>query len=297
MDKKLKILLLPDHLDKWSACNRCFYLKKYITEHDFTILGGLDKEVYYNQLKFAEEYDFVHINFTGSLEYWYPFYEKYPEKLLITVINERSVLNGVEVRNMEKFDEMLFGCCGATSVGYRIADMYRGMEYIPNGVDLDEFKSPKKCIVGYSGTKRVNKNIQILEKVCDDLKLELHMAVFENQRIEHEDMYQFYRQLDVFVHPSFTEGCSNPILEALAMNVPVICTDAGIVQREFAEYVTIIKPTYQSLYNALRKYCTREIIEEKFQWTQICARYSKFYERCYVRQLQILKDKNVIITN
>jgi glycosyltransferase involved in cell wall biosynthesis len=256
-------------------------------------MGGLDDEVYHNQLKIAENYDFVHINFTGCLEYYLPLAEQYPEKLLITLINERSLLEGFDI-NIEKANKVIYSACGVTSVGYRMADTYRGVEYIPNGVDLDnDFRNHKRPIVGYCGTNRPNKNFQLLEKVCNDLKLKLHALTFEGVRVPHEDMWNEYRKMDVFVHPSLTEGASNPILEALAMNIPVICTDAGIVRREFIDLVTIIEPNYQSLYNALKKFDTRKIIAERFQWKDICKRYQLFYERCYARQQQMIRDKNV----
>lgn len=289
--RKLKVLLLPDHIhDKWSAFNRCGYIKKYIKDHDFDILGGLDKEVYLNQLSFADKYDFLHINFTGCLEYWYPFYEKYPEKLLITVINERSLLEQFDIKNMDMINQMIYGCCAATSVGYKIADLYH-IEYIPNGVDLGDFRNAKQPLVGYCGTERPNKNIEVLKRACNDLKLDLITATHEGKRIPHEDMWSFYRKIDVFVHPSLTEGCSNPVLEALSMNVPIICTAQGIVPREFSKFVTIVDPTYEGLYAALRKYKARCVIEEKFQWSQICKRYQNFYERNWERQQKMLKEK------
>ena len=191
--------------------------------------------------------------------------------------------------NLEKANKMLFGCCGVTSVGYKMADLYK-CEYIPNGVDLEEFHSPKKIIVGYTGTSRPNKNFSLLEKVCNDLGLKLKAYLYENARVPHEDMWNEYRKFDVFVHPSVSEGASNPILEALAMNVPVICTAQGIVPREFSDLVTIIEPNYNSLYNALKKFNSRKVIEDRFQWKNLCEKYKMFYERMYERQLNWRKN-------
>lgn len=293
MEEKRKILLLPDHIhDHWSAYNRCEYLKRYLSDFaDFNIWGGCDKDVYLNQLKIAEAYSFVHLHFTGNLDWYYPLFLEHPEKLLITIINERSLLQGFQI-NLEKANEMIRGCCGATSVGYHIAEMYPNVEYIPNGVDLTDFHTPKQIVVGYCGTKRKNKNVEILERACFKLGLKLKIAAYEGERIPHNEMWKFYRELDVFVHPSLSEGCSNPILEALAMNVPIICTRQGIVEREFEDLVTFIEPTYESLFAALKRFNTRNRIEEKFQWSSICQKYKNFYKTAYNRQQEMLKVKN-----
>jgi glycosyltransferase involved in cell wall biosynthesis len=41
------------------------------------------------------------------------------------------------------------------------------------------------------------------------------------------EVLPFYRLLDVFVLPSIIEGFSLAILEAMALGLPVVCTDAG----------------------------------------------------------------------
>jgi glycosyltransferase involved in cell wall biosynthesis len=89
------------------------------------------------------------------------------------------------------------------------------------------------------------------------------------------------------VHPSSTEGNSNPLLEALAMNVPIICTEAGIVGREFKDLVTIIEPTYESLYKALVRFKSRQRIIERFQWKDICQTYKDFYRRMLIKKQKL----------
>jgi glycosyltransferase involved in cell wall biosynthesis len=51
-----------------------------------------------------------------------------------------------------------------------------------------------------------------------------HAVIYGGFRME---ILPFYRLLDVFVLPSIIEGFSLAILEAMALGLPVVCTDAG----------------------------------------------------------------------
>jgi glycosyltransferase involved in cell wall biosynthesis len=282
---KPSILLLPDHAeDSWSACNRCRQIKKTLTDFDIDIRGAFDFP-FPNDLQEMQEiikkYDLIHINFTGRLEEYYDLYQRAPKKLIITLINERSFLEGFECK-VEKSMEMLMGCNTATSLSKKQADLFK-IEYIPNGVDLELFNNPRKPKVFYSGTKRPNKNVELLEEVCKDLGLELYSCTYENNRVPHEKMPEQYRKCDIFVHPSLTEGSSNPVLEALAMQLDVYMTRQGN-WHEFEGYVTYFEPTYCDLYEKLKKYTSRKLIESKFTWSAICNKYRLLYLRALGKQ-------------
>ena len=45
------------------------------------------------------------------------------------------------------------------------------------------------------------------------------------------DLFEFYRQADIFVLPSFHEGIPNVILEAMAHCMPIVATDVGSVRQ------------------------------------------------------------------
>mgnify|MGYP001400344982 CR=1 FL=1 len=53
-----------------------------------------------------------------------------------------------------------------------------------------------------------------------------------------EEIKEYLEQSDVFVHPAISEGFSNAVLEAQAMGVPVICTDADGLPENIEDTVT-----------------------------------------------------------
>lgn len=64
-----------------------------------------------------------------------------------------------------------------------------------------------------------------LKKRCDELaiadKVDFHGYV------AHEDLPQLYRTAELFVQPSFYEGMSNTVLEAMACGLPIVATGEG----------------------------------------------------------------------
>ena len=73
---------------------------------------------------------------------------------------------------------------------------------------------------------------EIKYKEAINLKAEIHKRNLQNKielwgRIKPEDMTLLMRCSDAFVIPSYNEGMSNALLEAMASGLPVIATDVG----------------------------------------------------------------------
>jgi len=64
---------------------------------------------------------------------------------------------------------------------------------------------------------------QKLEELVRELGLTSNVMLLDARR----DMDSFYRGLDLYVHPSRSEGLSNAILEAMSHELPVVATPAG----------------------------------------------------------------------
>ena len=63
--------------------------------------------------------------------------------------------------------------------------------------------------------------------------IELISSDRQERMIPHEQMPDFYRNLDLYLCASLHEGTPNPVLEAMACGVPVISTDVGLVPELF----------------------------------------------------------------
>ena len=66
---------------------------------------------------------------------------------------------------------------------------------------------------------------EALEKLAKDLELEKNIEFIG--RIPRENTAPYYQEASIFVLPSFNEGMSNAMLEALASGLPLIATNTG----------------------------------------------------------------------
>jgi len=112
----------------------------------------------------------------------------------------------------------------------------------PSGVDVEKFqphppRSTKKYepfYVGWTGSTDAhggNKGLfDIIKPVCQSLRnVHLRVVTKEEQWLPHHEMPKFYRDIDVYLCASKSEGTPNPVLEAAASARAVISTPVGIV--------------------------------------------------------------------
>jgi glycosyltransferase involved in cell wall biosynthesis len=171
-------------------------------------------------------------------------------------------------------------CPHVVSLSPTLAEI-TGARYIPNGIDESIFDNPKRAVVGYAGTNSAIKNPKLVEHACKELGLEFRAASYggkaHRHTRRHDEMPEFYKGLDVYVHASSTEGFNNTVLEAISCNIPVLMTRVG-AWREFEGAVTFIEPTVESIKEKLRPWCGRQLIMERFLWRDIIPKYGEIYD-------------------
>lgn len=136
----------------------------------------------------------------------------------------------------------------------------------PNAVDTDLFKvaePPKEFIAGFVGRNANPKeadlkgwNLFYMASRLAKVKIkEASNSVCK--KIPYAGMHKFYNQLSCMVLPSFTEGCSNTVLEAQASGLPVITCKVGYHAEVGKDFEDII-------------FCTRSVhdIKEKIEWVR-----------------------------
>ena len=181
---------------------------------------------------------------------------------------------------------------------------------LPNGVDVDKFEFneslPDKFTVGFAGrTLKVNENKQ---KGFDDYVIpvvtyrKFKMITADNgyNKLSHADMPAFYKKISVLLLPSYAEGCSNTIFEAMASGVPVITTRTGWHYENCTDYENIIfcdrnlldidekimlLNNNKELYNKIR-YNARKFAE-KHSWNE----KSFYYKQQLNKMLELVKNK------
>jgi glycosyltransferase involved in cell wall biosynthesis len=102
-------------------------------------------------------------------------------------------------------------------------------EFLVEEKDLIERHKSRysSCVVGFSGNPtNTLKNFKNIQKACSSLGLELKVAKYFDQN----DLRKWYKEVDLIVCASTSEGGPMCILEAGASGVPVITTDVGLAR-------------------------------------------------------------------
>jgi glycosyltransferase involved in cell wall biosynthesis len=257
------------HADKvpWATTQRAKYLKRELKNHEVDIC-------YYKNLPNGEQYDIIQILFSGGIGKIKDFILKYKDKTFTTLASQRTLdyFFDKEEDLIEIYSNTVCCICQNTELEHKLRLLINqgNMTYIPNGVDTKLFN--RKFVVGFVGVPSEHKGINLIEEACKELELVFAQAI----NVSHEDMPEFYRGIDCLVIPSQSEGCNNPTLEALAMNIPVISTGVGIAGE--LEGVNIVERDVESIKKALRKLSGRIQILEEFTWDKIAKDYKNVWD-------------------
>lgn len=126
---------------------------------------------------------------------------------------------------------------------------------VEDGVDLGLFTpqnigrfqdiSQRDLVIGWVGNSKWAAELEDFKGVNTILKPAIEKLQSKGERvvsffadrqerfIPHDEMQNYYKDIDVLVCTSKIEGTPNPVLEAMACGVPVISTDVGVVPQVF----------------------------------------------------------------
>jgi len=123
------------------------------------------------------------------------------------------------------------------------------------------------------------------------LGFEYRSANYGPQKISKDQMPNFYKQMDVHVCMSKSEGLNNPLMEASAMGVPVIATKTGAAEELIEDGYNgfLIDRNKESLIAALKKlndYDLRRkmsernsiIVKNKWTWANRIDDFRKMFK-------------------
>lgn len=203
----------------------------------------------------------------------------------------------------------------------RLFEIYSQFEKKPeniihDGVDLEKFKPEKlnrfndinrNIIIGWVGNSKFvgsdgdndMKGVEgIIKPAIKKLKdqnynVSLKLADRNIKKIEIDDMPEYYNSIDIYVCASKAEGTPMPVLEAMAIGIPVVSTDVGIVQEAFGErerkYI-LEERTADNLANKLKllidtpqemKLISEENLNQikEWDWKTISKKYKVFFDK------------------
>jgi hypothetical protein len=180
---------------------------------------------------------------------------------------------------------------------------------IPNGVNNRLFHPCEKKsgnVIGVAanthGSRGNLKGVPFIKEACSTLKME-YREVNSEQPLSHEEIADWYRELDYYLQPSDTEGCSNSVMEAMASGLPVFICDGvgyhGEVCRSAIDYpdgqVIFVERNAKDIADKLtilennpyiKARCIKNALEfaDNHDWKHIAPRYKDMFD-------QVLKIK------
>ena len=268
----MKILLVTNNKIRWTDVFRAEALKKYWSDDEVDITNRWN-------LPDGDKYDVIHFLYSGALTKSKDYILKYKDKVFTSLVSQRSLDGMFDDRDslFEIFKKTRCCVCQNPNLLLRLKKIMPSVNavFIPNGVDTELFN--RKFIAGFVGAKDSNdhKGLNLAQQACDEMGIELKIA--HEHHYTHEEMPNFYREIDCLIIPSKSEGCHNPTMEALAMNKPVITTIVGIAL--CLEGVFVVERNVESIKQALRKLSGRIQILEEYTWKEIAKQYRDLY-RC-----------------
>ena len=196
-----------------------------------------------------------HIGCLGShgIEYQYPGNDGDYQQRIVTKLRNRDAASG----RLPHFDKLL---CFNRKL-FQAASEMEGVNpvYCLPGVDHNVFKPQKsrdwnQLRVGWCAqpgrTKGYDEVFMPLVNRLGSEKFMWNVMNFDAQSaVPHAGVARWQQNNDVFLSNSFSEGCQNTILEAMATGLPVVATDAGAARDCVATTGTIV-PNYSNDHEA-----------------------------------------------
>lgn len=267
MEMKLPYVYTPHGAFNAIALEKNKWVKKlYIQRFEKTMLRDAKK------VHFLGQSEFDHIN------------------KIITLTNKTIIPNGqdfndlaFEFHKMNRKHSPVFGFCGRLDLYYKGLDLLIDgfANYIHNG------GAGELWLIG-DGPDR-----STLEKKVHDHKIEDRVQ-FMGARYGKEKLNRI-SNMDVFCHPSRSEGSPTAVLEAAALELPLIvstATNVGQVVELSSCGIHLKQTTEKTIEKALNDFsdlynqdqhlpmgkCSSKMVKEEFNWTSVAKKLINIYE-------------------
>lgn len=276
---RLKICLVKYDDRSWATSHRAEALEKRLKKtDDVETIGNISFRD--NVDEYVGKFDIIHILYSGGLaQYLYPIFKKYPKRFITCVASHRTLEEWWDDKEQIRF--VYENSAAVIAFNKKLQKMVPGSVYIPNGVEEGLFKPGRKFAVGFVGIRDKYKGFYLIEEACKRLGVRLlHDGNEYPEKVRSfPEMPKLYKKFDCLCIASENEGCHNPTLEALAMNIPVVSTDTGIASE--LEGVILVERSVEGIMAGIREVWTRRQILEKYTWDKITEQHREVYKKVY----------------
>lgn len=160
----------------------------------------------------------------------------------------------------------------------QIQEKFPGSVYIPDPIFESISNTPIEPFrVGMAfqnnSHNRLYKGVLLVEEVCNELGCEF---VPLPGTLPPEKMPDWFKSLNLYVCASENEAASTPVLECMALNVPVITTDVGIPS---LLNVHKILRTKKSISDMIQRFFTRSQVLPAYSWDYVIPQIDDLYTK------------------
>jgi len=158
--------------------------------------------------------------------------------------------------------------CGPTLI-----EKFPEAVWIPDGI-FDRFAPTRPFVVGCAAKLDASeyKGVSLIAEACRDLGVEFRRVGGE---VPPDEMPSFYEGLDLYVCASEAEGFGAPVMECLAMNIPVITTDVGVAS---ILPVNKIERSVEGIKRGIQQFYTSPLVWPQLSFDRVCTLFTRFYE-------------------
>ncbi len=318
----MKISFIEPHLKLYGGIRRIIELSNRLTErgHDVTIFhsDGSDckwmkciaKVKSYSEI-LDETHDVIIYNDLKPIDY--KLVKKSKAKLKVFYVLElydKELLKGFDPKSYPPRDKrMLILKKSLRSPYLKLSNASWEKEWLKENMNIDSIlllggvntemfhpievnKNPNEIRILCSGDSRERKGTKTISKAVEIAKKEeprIVLDTYHGKGIPQEEMAEKYSLADIFVEGSWHAGWNNPVAEAMACKVPVVCTDIGGVKDfAFHEKTALLVPPKEpqtmasAILRLIRDEKLREIRREnayqyirQFDWDKSAKRFEK----------------------
>jgi glycosyltransferase involved in cell wall biosynthesis len=332
----MKISFIEPHLEIYGGIRRIIELSNRLTErgHEVTIFHSdgspcqwmdcISKIRPYDQL-LTEKHDVIIYNDPNPIDY--QLVKKAQAKIKIFYVLElydKDLLMRFNPRIWLPWNERMLILKKCLNSNYlKLANATWEKEWLKKNMNIDSIlllggvntkifhpvemkKNPNTIRILFSGdprkrkgTKNILKSVEIAKK----RETKIVLDTYHGKGIPQEKMAEKYSSADIFVEGSWSAGWNNPVAEAMACKVPVVCTDIeGVKDFAFNRKTAILVPVENSqamadaiigligdneLREKIRRNAYKHII--KFDWNDSAKRLEEIIY-CKIKE----EKKNVI---
>lgn len=298
------------------------HINQKIRQQSFAIRASL----FFPDLVHATYYGRPSI-YTGDTPLIYTAYDMIHEKFR----HQMDPFGAEKAKKLSSFERASFIPCISESTRHDLLSLYPHLEpktsviYLAGGLktitggspvtEINKQRTDNKFLL-YVGARSVYKNftrlilafsqissslpwlrLKVVGSQLNNYEIDLLDAVGVVHKVDlypdlpDKDLYKLYQNSLAFVYPSLCEGFGLPLLEAMALNTPVLAANTSSIPEVVGEAALLFNPwSVDSIKDAILKIIQRPELRndmiirgrerlQKFSWEKTTAAYLELYDR------------------